>query len=60
MAKRLYYHDRIAFVALYKYITWIYNHVPICDTYWRNMLSRLNTLLHGAIQLLLLYYKFFL
>ena len=34
-------------------LTWIYSHVTLCNTFWRNMLSRLNTLLHGSLQLLL-------
>ena len=27
--------------------------MTLCNTFWRNMLSRLNTLLHGALQLLM-------
>ena len=51
MAKQLYYHYRNYFVASIKYKTLIYNHVTLCNIFKRSMLSRLNILLHGALQL---------
>ena len=49
VAKGGYNHDRIYFVVIYKFITWIYKHVTRCNIFWRNMLSSLNTLLNGAL-----------
>ena len=46
----LYHHIIIYVVAQIKSITWINNHVTLCNTSWRNMLSRHHTLLHGARQ----------
>ena len=51
MAKELYRYDGIDFIALYFFITWIYIHVTICYTFWRTMVSRFNTLLHGGLHL---------
>ena len=53
MAKRRNNYDRVRFLALFKYISWIYNNVTLCKTFQRNMLSRLNTLLHGALQFII-------
>ena len=45
------YHYYFDFEALFKYKTWIFNHVSLSNTFWRTMLSRLNTLLHLALYL---------
>ena len=44
MAKVWSANDRLDFVALFKYVILIYNHVTLCHIFWRNMLNRLNTL----------------
>ena len=46
------------FVTIYKYKTWIYNHMTTFNIFFlRNMLSRPNTLLHGAHQSHLHYFN---
>ena len=52
-AKSQVYYDRIDLEASLKYIAWIYNHVTLCNIFLRNMLSRLNTLSHGALHMFL-------
>ena len=39
------------FLTSFKLKTWISYHLSLCHKFWRNMLSRLNILLHGALQM---------
>ena len=44
-------YDPVDFFVLFKYITWISYHLALCHKFKRNMLNRLNTLLHGVLHL---------
>ena len=51
-------YDRIDLVAYLKFITRIYNHMTLCNTFWRNMLCRLNTLLQGSLHTYVCVYSY--